>query len=83
MQQFNDYEIQPVYEDKDANYCEVCKPEHATFYSVYGRKDGLVTALYDGSKAECETFVNNIAATAPISPEGLRGLEAVGEKWLM
>lgn len=76
MQQFDDYEIQPVFEDKDAGFCEVCKPEDATFYSVYGHITGEgVRAIYDGSKAECETFVNNILATKPVSADALKMLE--------
>lgn len=77
MQQFDDYEILPVFEDKDARYCEVCDPENAIFYSVYGSNDGLMTALYDGTKAECETFVNNIEAKKPIRIDSLKVLEAI------
>ena len=74
MQEILDYdglEVWPVYEETDAttgdSYCEVCKPEDAHFWSVYGHlKEGGMTCFEDfATKEEAIAFAEKLLPAYP------------------
>ena len=68
---YDGLEVHPVYEETDAetgdSYCEVCKPEDAHFWSVYGHlKEGGMTCLEDfPTEQEAVAFAEHLLQAYP------------------
>lgn len=62
IQRFDAYEIAPVYECTEKNYCEPCRPGEESFWTLYGHIKGEgALAIFDGKDRQaCEDMLFRI-----------------------